>query len=528
MNHRSSHHFNLAIVGSGFGGSLLAMVARRLGHSVVLLESGRHPRFAIGESSTPLANLLLEELATRYDLPRLLPLTKWGSWQREYPQIACGLKRGFTFCHHRFGHTFEADVDRQNQLLVAASPHEGIADTHWYRPDFDHFLVHEAQQLGSKYFDHTRLNDVSWHNEKIVLRGLRHNEPICIEADFVVDASGPRGFLHRALQLPELPFEHMPPTQALFTHFSGVREFGDTLIASTSHPAPELPPYPIDDAAVHHVFDGGWIWVLRFNNGITSAGVAARDDIANELGLSEGAPAWERLMQKLPSVRQQFSAAQPLLEFKHASRLSFRSGTISGTQWALLPSAAGFVDPLFSTGFPLTLLGITRLAKMMEQPLNSARFAQHLGEYATFTQNELGATERLVAALYANMHDFPMFTRLSLLYFAAASFTETARRLGKPELAGAFLMHTQARFGPQAKACLEQALQPLDATQRRQLCEQIEQTVAAFDVAGLSKKNLRNWYPVDAADLFENAAKLNASHTEIEQLLHRAGFCTSG
>jgi FADH2 O2-dependent halogenase len=70
----------------GFGGSLLAMIARRLGHSVVLLEKTQHPRFAIGESSTPLANLLLEELATRYNLPRLLPLSKWGSWQQHYPR----------------------------------------------------------------------------------------------------------------------------------------------------------------------------------------------------------------------------------------------------------------------------------------------------------------------------------------------------------------------------------------------------------------------------------------------------------
>jgi len=65
--------YDLAIVGSGFGGSLLAMVARRLGRSVLLLERGRHPRFAIGESTSPLMNLLIEEFANRYDLPHLLP-----------------------------------------------------------------------------------------------------------------------------------------------------------------------------------------------------------------------------------------------------------------------------------------------------------------------------------------------------------------------------------------------------------------------------------------------------------------------
>ena len=93
--------FDLTIIGSGFGGTLLAMVARRLGLSVALLERGRHPRFAIGESTSPLMNLLIEQLAHRYDLPRLLPLTTYGSWQRAYPDLGCGLKRGFTYFHHR-------------------------------------------------------------------------------------------------------------------------------------------------------------------------------------------------------------------------------------------------------------------------------------------------------------------------------------------------------------------------------------------------------------------------------------------
>ena len=93
--------FDLAIVGSGFAGSLLAMIARRMGLSVLLVERGHHPRFAIGESSTPLSNLWLEILADRYDLPRLRPLSQWGTWQAAYPRLGCGLKRGFSYFHHR-------------------------------------------------------------------------------------------------------------------------------------------------------------------------------------------------------------------------------------------------------------------------------------------------------------------------------------------------------------------------------------------------------------------------------------------
>jgi hypothetical protein len=110
----------------------------------------------------------------------------------------------------------------------------------------------------------------------------------------VIDASGPRGFLHRALQLAEIPFPNLPPTQGLYSHFTNVRRFGDlnrdlAQRAESGSPfSPDSPPYPVDDAAMHHVFDGGWIWILRFNNGLTSAGVAAIGRLADELNLAEG------------------------------------------------------------------------------------------------------------------------------------------------------------------------------------------------------------------------------------------------
>ena len=90
----------------------------------------------------------------------------------------------------------------------------------------------------------------------------------------------------------------LPATQGLYTHFTGVRRLEEIGI----FPSAEEPPYPPDDAAVHHVFDGGWIWVLRFNNGVTSAGVAATPALADEVGLAEGAPAWDRLLARLPTV----------------------------------------------------------------------------------------------------------------------------------------------------------------------------------------------------------------------------------
>jgi FADH2 O2-dependent halogenase len=512
---------DIAVVGSGFGGSLTAMVARRLGRSVLLLERGRHPRFAIGESSTPLANLLIEELAHRYDLPRIRPLSKWGTWQRTYPHIACGLKRGFSFYHHTFDRPFAADPERADQLLVAASPHDGIADTHWYRSEFDHFLVREAQALGVEYADEAAVHRVDVGGSEVVLDGERRGLPFAVRARLVLDATGPRGLLHRALNLPEVAPEGMPPTQALYSHFSGVRCFADLL---PPDPAGEAPPYPPDDAALHHVFPGGWVWVLRFNNGLTSAGVAATDALAGELNFAEGAPAWDRLLARLPGVRAHFEGAEATLPFQHIPRMPFRSGRVAGPRWALLPSAAGFVDPLLSTGFPLTLLGIARLASAIEDAWDSPRLAERLRDYEAQTVRELAATERLVGALYASMEDFPLFRSLSLLYFAAASYSETVRRLGLPQRASSFLLDADPAFGPRARACAERARTALGPAERAALMAEIDAVIAPFDVAGLGRRDRRTWYPVCAEDLFAAAPRLGVDAAAVRGLLERCGF----
>ena len=154
------------------GGSIMAMVARRLGRRVVLLERGRHPRFAIGESSSPLAGILIEQLAERYDLPRLAPLAAYGDWQRHYPQLGCGLKRGFTFFRHDAGRRYRTAPDRSNQLLVAASPCDELADTHWLRSDVDAWLVGEAVALGAEYLDECQVEGVECRDDGVRVRAV--------------------------------------------------------------------------------------------------------------------------------------------------------------------------------------------------------------------------------------------------------------------------------------------------------------------------------------------------------------------
>ena len=510
--------YDIAIVGSGFAGSLLAMIAVKLGRSVILLERGTHPRVVIGESSTPLSNLLFEELATRYNLPALLPFTKWGSWQRDHPELACGLKRGFSFFHHQLGNNSGLRPDRE--MLVAASPHNAIADTHWYRADFDHWLLREAQRMGVAYHDQVSLHSFSNQGEHVELAGNQDEQEVTFQAKFVIDATGPRGCLHHLLGLSEAPLPSMPATQALYSHFRNVRR----LESNNKNNNSDTPPYPMDDAAVHHIFDGGWIWVLRFNNGITSAGVAATKATADRLGFVEGAPAWKRVLNELPVLLEQFGDAIPQQPFTYLPRLTFRSATIAGTHWAQLPSAAGFVDPLLSSGFPLTLLGISRMAEILDKHWNQASFARELQTYAALTDDELLVTSQLIGALYATMSNFKAFRAVSLLYFAAASYAETARRLGRPERAESFLLHTDPQFGPAANTLFQRAACGVSEEETRIFIQDVYRVIEPFDVAGLRSSPRNSWYPVNAGDLRQAAAKTGASLKEIDVMLQRSGF----
>ena len=509
---------DVAIVGSGFGGSLTALGLLKRGRRVALIERGRHPRFAIGESSTPLANLMLEELADRYDLPSVRAFSQWGPWQRTHPAVACGLKRGFTFYFHEPGRPFGDPDDRDRQLLVAASPNDEVSDTHWYRPDFDQALVREAEAAGAIYLDETTIDRIRHEGSLSVLEGTRDGRAVHIEAPFVIDATGPRGFLHHALRLGEADERWLPGTQGLYTHFEGVERW------DRIRPPTDLPPYPVDDAAVHHVFDGGWIWILRFNNGLTSAGAALTDERAAAIGANDGEAAWHRLLAQLPAVKEQFDSARAALPFFYSPRVSFRSARVSGPSWALLPSAAGVIDPLLSTGFALTLSGVVRLLDLLERTSPGPGREAALHAYERATLDELDATERLVAALYATMDEPALFKRLTLLYFAAASFSEAARRLGRPELAPGFLLCGHPTFGPEMKACTLAALSAPRGQARRELEARIDRAIEPFDTIGLLDRSRRDWYAVLADDLLVSAAKLHATRDEILDLLARSGM----
>jgi FADH2 O2-dependent halogenase len=117
-----------------------------------------------------------------------------------------------------------------------------------------------------------------------------------------------------------------------------------------------------------------------------------------------------------------------------------------------------------------------------------------------------------------------VFIALTLLYFAAASFSEAARRLGKAHLAPAFLLWDDPVFGPASRSLIEHAREPLTQAESQILIRDIHTSIEPINVAGLGRAERRNWYPVEAQDLLDSADKLNVTHAEIEEMVQRCGF----
>jgi tetracycline 7-halogenase / FADH2 O2-dependent halogenase len=277
------------------------------------------------------------------------------------------------------------------------------------------------------------------------------------------------------------------------------------------------PPYPIDDAALHHVFDGGWMYVLRFDNGITSAGFSLEDRLAAELGLADGEDAWPRVLERLPSIRAQFADAAPVESWRYQPRIPFRTSVAGGDGWTMLPSAAAVIDPLFSTGIPLTLLGVDRIGRAIREAWGTPAFEERMRAHERTTLFEADAAARLVAAAYANFRRFPKFVGIASCYLASVSFSEVCYRLGDRERANGFIACRDERY-------VREFARLAGGGDLDRFEERVAAAIEPMNVAGFSDARRRNWYPVDFGVLLDTCAKVGRTREEIASFLRAQGM----
>jgi len=517
--------FEIAIVGSGFAGSLMARVLAVIGYDVVLLERGAHPRFAIGESSTPLANLSLERIGRRYGLADCYRLATHGRWLEHFPELRRGLKRGFTFYRHHPGEPFANHGLDSERLLVAASPNDAVADTHWLRADVDHHFVRQAVAAGVDYRDRTELTSAVIDASGAHLTGQREGMPVDLQADFVIDASGPGGFLARQLSIPS-GLERTETRAALvFSHFTGVCPMREVV--------PGLPagPYPDEWAAVHHLIDEGWMYSLGFDHGVTSAGFALTPRGLAQLNASEfvdAAMLWRMLLERYPTIGDAFGGAIPLMPIAFHRRIQHRLTRATGERWALLPHAYAFVDPLFSTGIAWSLRAIERLALSFEREIRGRRrpHPDLLVRYEALLSAEADQIDRFVAGAYDAMAHFELFAAHAMIYFAIVSFAETRQRLTEDDEAAwsGFLGVGDPATEPLPRESLQRLRRITggqwgsltgSADDRRRYTEWAAGAIAPRNVAGLADPARHHLYPVDLELLIDRHQLLGLSRDQL-------------
>ncbi len=271
----------------------------------------------------------------------------------------------------------------------------------------------------------------------------------------------------------------------LFSHFDGVRLFSDVV--------PGLPagPYPDDWAAVHHIIDEGWMYSLRFDHGVTSAGFLLKDPVP-------GAPEqmWQHLLHRYPTIGALFGDAKPLLPLTYKPRIQHRLTRAAGKGWAMLPHAYAFVDPLFSTGIAWSLRAIERLGLLFEK--EGGPTEQDLARYDAALGQEADQIDTLVAGAYHAMARFDLFAAHSMIYFAAVSFAEVRQRV-MPETAAwsGFLGVGDPRLGGLPRGSLRRLRHVHTPDDRRKFVKWVRKAIAPRNLCGLANPAAHHHYPVD-------------------------------
>ncbi|MEM8669625.1 MAG: FAD-dependent oxidoreductase [Planctomycetota bacterium] len=472
--------FDVAVIGSGFAGSTLATILARRGMRVALIDRATHPRFAIGESSTPIADMLLRRLGFRYDIGEFVALSTWGGWQESYPELGCGRKRGFTYFAHEPGKPFHESSTGDRSLWAAASLNDHVADTHWYRPDVDHFLHQIALAAGVTDLSGHRVRGIEMDSNATLIRcdGDRLQQLV---SDWVVDASGQSGVLSRFAPVRDRTSSLRTETHSTFAHFRGVGSMTDWL---QLHGIAACDPFNADDAAQHHLLEDGWMWMLRMNNGITSVGITARRPMPMD---------WSNY----PTLSDLMSGARivsPPGIVATGRRLQRWVDPVVGPRHIMLPTSAVTLDPLHSTGIAHALVGVERVARLMTEAAASER-ERWLGEYQDALQKEVRLLDQLISTAYATMHDFPRFTLACMLYFAAAIRCE--ERFQANEQPSALWNADDETFVESVTWAARQLVQSgLDS---QSLESAIAERLAPWNTAGLIDPSVHNRYAYTAA-----------------------------
>jgi len=400
---KNNEEYDIIIMGTGIGGSMLGAVLSRHKLKVLMLDSETHPRFTIGEATTPDTNFRLKLLAHKYDVPEINYLSAFYPL-RDFISPACGVKRAFSFLYQREGKDLEPTETHQYPTLA---PPMG-PDCHFFRQDTDAYMMATALNYGARIRQQTRIAEIEFAEAHVTLVSDKGEE---FRAKYLVDGTGIRSVLANKLQLRDDPDKFRTNSRAIFTHMIGVKHYDQVGSSRKKHGL----KYPLSQSTLHHVFEGGWFWIIPFNNHkdstnpLCSVGLVLNRRLHPETGMDPEEEFWS-YVNKFPDMQRQFEEAKAVRNWISTGRLQYGSTSITGHRYTLLAHAGFFIDPLYSTGLALTTAMVDQLAGQLLKAFETNDFSvgsfEHLNDL--FHAN-IGYADEIVSSSFVAFRDFELW-----------------------------------------------------------------------------------------------------------------------
>lgn len=306
---------DVIVIGAGPAGSVAGAYLARSGLKPLILEREHFPRFAIGESLLPCGNDILRELGVWQDLERGGFVKKYGA------DFVTGRRERFN--RYWFRRVF------------------GESHSHTYQVDrarFDHLLMNRARAEGCEVVEGAEVGGV----EKTASGGMAVAwrdavGPHRAEARWVVDASGRNGVAGRFLGIPRRPTRDRKMV-AIYGHFRGVARNGG-------------------EAAGHTVivrFKQGWFWLIPLADDTTSVGAVIPPALLREHGGGLES-AFQACVRDNPEVSSRLAGSETVVPLRATADYSWRHETFAQDRLLMTGDAAGFIDPIFSSGVMLAM-----------------------------------------------------------------------------------------------------------------------------------------------------------------------------
>src|SRR6059058_387729 len=319
--------YDVAIIGGGPAGSTAATLLACAGRRVLVLERDKFPRFHIGESLLPFSMQTFDRLGVREKLDRTF-LPKFGG----EIVAACGTK-GVKFY---FKDGFRSRRDRAYQVT---------------RSEFDKLLLDHSRENGAEVREETDVKNIAFENDRAKIdietsAGARST----IEARYLLDCSGRQAMLGSFFKFKKM-YDHLDKF-SVFAHYENVDR-----------------PEGIDGTLIRMVRSlDRWFWMIPLTTTRMSIGVVMDTATFRAMKLSPEA-ALEKCIDEQPMVLERMKKAERVSPVYSAGDYSYRNTKLFGDRWLLAGDAAGFIDPVFSSGVFLAIMSAEKAADSLHEIL---------------------------------------------------------------------------------------------------------------------------------------------------------------